>query len=250
MTKDDPQVNVVEDESQEDESQDKSKVEEEISEKLGTLLERTEGEKALLARLIANPQVRKLMEAEQSGKRLKLIEEGAEKPTGGISDLPSGASMDLSDVEDLEDLPRAQFGKDLVEKVSGVLEGVVGKSLAGLKGDLETVKSYIQDQEKAVVNKEIAQAREAHSDWDNYRKEMLGLHQTHPSLGAEDLYVLAKAKTGDKVSPKVETEKPAASAGRPSRTVRKAPLPPGRAGMQQLLNEASGKIDYSDIEGD
>jgi len=229
------------------EDNDKLTKEAEIAEKLGTLIEHQSGDQKLLAKLVANPQIRAIIEAEQRGQKVTLSMTEEKESTKPLADL-SARALDFSDVEGLEDLPRNEFAKTIVGKTVDSISTLVEKQLDGLKGELKRVNDYIGSQENNAVSESIAQARKDHKDFDTYGKEMLALHKQFPEMHVERLYRLAKAEHGDKVPAKVDTERPTPSGGRPSRrSTRKEPIRPGRAGMEQLLDESLETFDFDEL---
>ncbi len=126
------------------ESNDKSKVEEEISEKLGNLLEHNEGDKKLLSMLIADPRVRQIIEADGTGKKLVLIDEAKAKAK------PSAmASEEVEESVDLEGLSRADFAKVLLKQLGGVVTETIKSSLSDLSKDVGELNKYVSTQQNA-----------------------------------------------------------------------------------------------------
>ncbi len=238
-----PEDNEQDVENQKVDETGKEKVEEEISEKLGSLIEHNEGDKKLLSMLIADPRVRKIIEADGTGKKLVLVEEQENE------NIAPTKQEDLPGDIDLEGLSRADFAKTLLKQLGDVVAGTVKSSLSDLSNDIGELKNYVTVQQNNDAVGQVESARKLHKDFDDFQKEMLALSKENPRLSIERLYVLAKAEKGDNVSVKVETERPDSSTARTiTRPDRKTALPLGRQGMDVLLEEALGRQDLSVLE--
>ena len=225
------------------ESNDKSKVEEEISEKLGNLLEHNEGDKKLLSMLIADPRVRQIIEADGTGKKLVLIDEAKAKAK------PSAmASEEVEESVDLEGLSRADFAKVLLKQLGGVVTETIKSSLSDLSKDVGELNKYVSTQQNNDAVGQVEKSKKLHEDFNDFQKEMLALSKENPRLSIERLYTLAKAEKGDNVDRTVETEHPETSSARTvARPNRKTELPMGSRGMDILLEEALGRQDLTGL---
>lgn len=229
---------------------EKSKVEEELSKKLSTLIEQKEDDSKLLAEMIANPMIREILEASRSGKTLKLVED--DKGESSIQDLGGleKSKVDLSSIKDLEDIPRREFAQVLIGQVSKALGPVLTKSLEPLMERVGTLEGHVDDGAKRDLDDAVAKARAKYKDFDNYKKEMLDLHKENRTLSVERLYILARTEKGDRIPASVDSERPDTSSGKPPRTrKREVPLARGRRGLDQLLEEAmeDSEVDLSKL---
>lgn len=242
----------VEEEQELTPEQERAQREQELSEKLGKVLDQNQDESGMLGRLLANPQVREVMAAQQDGRQVRVVSESETKTEESISTLkPDVEGLDLSVVEDLEELSRKDFAKAILGQAVKTLGGVLESNLGKLNKKVESFEGYVQDGERKAIQDEIATAKETYKDFNAYGKEIFELHQKHNSLNVDDLYWMAKRMYGDRSLPTVESERPTHTGGRPPiKRQRKTPLALGRAGMGQLLSEAFSNIDFTGISGE
>ena len=241
----------IDDEGQKaDELSEKSKAEEQIAKELGTINEHMQGDKKLLAELIADPMVREIIEAKTNGRTLKLVEDGAPS-SGSLSDLSSKAGGDsgVDESASLEDLSRNDFAKVLMSKLTKVVSGVVSEGLAGVGDDVKALKGYVQGVENAKVKKQLTKLKSDHKDFDELKDQMRELSKQSPGLSLKQLYLLAKDETSDNVDVKVDSERPVSSSSRTKAKIsRETPLAVGRAGLDTLLDESLAKLDLSELD--
>jgi hypothetical protein len=210
----------------------------EMEKRLTMVEAKTERESGALAKILADPQVREVLEARTAGRKIKVVGEEAEP-----ADM-----VEVPESKDLEAMTNAELVRHILGQVTHAVAGVVDKKIGSLSTDLDSVKGFVRTSQTTDVSKQIQSARDRWEDFDDQREKMLELSGANPGLGVEDLYVLAKARKGE--LPMVRrvagdgtpsSEKPTHTGARP--TKRKVPLPPGRQGFDQLLSEALGKLD-------
>lgn len=185
-----------------------------------------------LARLIADPDVRKLVEAKNAGKKVSVVE-GETPPTEPVQ-------KETFETTDLDAMSNTDLANLIVGEVSKTVEGIVDKKLGSFEGKIGSIENFVNEQESNTLRTELVKAREKYKDFEDQNAEMLEIHKSNPGLTVEELYLLAKRRKGEEVSssPRVSTERPSTAVGRPDkRSDRKTPLPAGRKGMRQLLNE-------------
>jgi hypothetical protein len=192
----------------------------------------------LMAQLATDPEISKILQARQTGKKVSIIDPDAVEPTQRAGE---------PETVDWDNLTN----KDLVQKIPSVitptLQKIIDDATKPLLEKIATLESATQQTQAEKVNNSIQAAKQKFSDFDNYRQQMLELNRKSPGLNVEELYYLAKAKAGDFNIPQpTSTERPTNTTARPSlREQRKTPLPNGVRGMSQLLDEALANRDFS-----
>lgn len=105
--------------------------------------------------------------------------------------------------DDKDDVKKSSDDKTItdedIEKMSkkDLVNLILNKVQESLKPVFEGIASSSQNVQINEVKKEIARLQDVYDDYMNYRVEMIEISKKHPSLGAEDVYLLAKTqKTG------------------------------------------------------
>jgi len=192
-----------------------------------TEVEKKANDAGTLAKILADPDVRALLQAKEQGKKVKVLEDAT------IEELPD---PDLSDLD--------EESKDSLKKVFSYVKAALDIRLKPLQEQMSKVSQYVEVSEGSKVKEEIASVRKKFSDFDDYRQDMVDINKVNPGLSVEELYFLAKTrKTGgfNVGAPKTDSERPQRSTARPA-VVEKKPVRPGKRGFDDLLNEALDSI--------
>lgn len=115
--------------------------------------------------------------------QLELMEKQNSKPA---------ADDDEDEKVDLDKLDRSEFAQ-------WMLKGVMKEVNKALQPIGDAIKETRENQSKADVRREFEQVRAKNPDFDKWKPEMAKLYEANPSLGAQDLYDLAKTRNPDKV---------------------------------------------------
>jgi len=211
-------------------------VSEDIKELLTSMNEKVDSQNAL-AKIMANPAVRQVIEAQERGEEIEIRTKAEEQ----VSEVPNPLDM-----PDFEEMSNAEIVKYMMKVLPTMASSQVDPKIENLSGQLKQVLDYIQRNERTSVDSEISKVSEKYSDFDRYRPAMHQLSMSNPGLSVEELYLIARARSGDAEvpNPKMLSEKPTESAVRPlvERPKRTTPLPQGTPGARQLLSEAVKKI--------
>lgn len=213
--------------------EDKRKKEENVERLLGEVKENLQSSDAL-AKLIADPDIRKIIEARQSGEKISIV-------TGE----PKKDSVDDKEPEDIEDLSNRELIKFMTKVVSSKVGEIVDTKLESVTEELKGFGQFIDNAKQTDVQNQITKARAKYKDFDDLRKEMVDLHGANPGLTVEELYEVSKSrKAGPDKEKNPESERPSEGAStRPSmKETRKKPLPPGASGFEQLVQEGLARI--------
>jgi hypothetical protein len=201
-------------------------------------IERLEQNQAVMS-ILSDPDVRRVIEAKRAGKPLVLSEtvieptpEPEEEDDLGIGKLP-------------EDDPL----KSTLQRISEVIDKKLASKNATIEKLLErldAVEGVAGSYQKKEVVAQVNQVREKHRDFDQYQTSILSLSQKNPSLGVEELYVLAKLKAGklNLNEGSTQSERPTSQPRRESTRKPGQPArPPGKKGFDEMLKEALGGLD-------
>lgn len=225
----DDEIEQTEEERIAAESEAKGQREQEIAERLKSIEANVSGNTEV-AKLMADPDVRALLEAKQAGRKVKLVADDVAPPEEDEPDFNNMSNTDLV----------KHLGKVVVRAASEAAE----KRMAGMEGQLTEVMRYIQTSETTGVQKQIETMKAKFPDFDNLRKTMAEINRATPGHSVEELYVLAKVREGglEGLQSGLGSERPTGSTARPPRKQqRKVPLPTGRRGFAALLDEALSK---------
>ena len=143
---------------------------------------------------------------QQSGEeKAPKIEEALEALVSEVESLKEKvedrAGSEALTIEELQALlENMEQGTEEIEKQEEKETDNKGLAeLQALKKQVEAQITYLQQELlKMRVIQEVEACRKKYSDFDNYEKEMLELSAAYPNASVEDLYLLAKAKFGDK----------------------------------------------------
>lgn len=198
-------------------------------------------ENAQVNQLLADPEIRAVIEARQAGKRVKVTSDEGETEPEAEAPIYGDLAEDDPIRKTLE-----QVDKLISTKLDRVL-GPLAQRLAGVENLATEVKA--KD-----LKTEVRELRGKYQDFNEYGTKMMDLAKAQPGLGVEELYLLAKHRSG-KLSvskPSTFSEKPTSQvSARTSKPTRKPTDPPrsqGRKGWNEILGEALGRLDLSQAE--
>jgi hypothetical protein len=215
--------------------QAKAAAEARVQEMVGGLREGLDGAKNL-AQLIQDPDVRALLDAKQSGKKVKLVED-----TGQVSEPVSFEGVDFDGLDN----------KGLVELVMRKVPGLISASMKPqfdeLRGTTSRLDAFLAKTTQVSVTEQVDTAREKFKDFDSYARDMMSLSRDNPGLSVTELYHVAKSRKGEPSgTERASSEKPTGYG------VRMAPKPRAKVGdvakksFTSVLHDALERLD---IEG-
>ena len=221
-----------------------------LREKLGSdERSRLAEQQELVAQIIADPDVRAVLKAKENGENVKVISGETEIPsrTPNVLDFPAESMEEEVDVEEMSNRQlMKRFGDQIISSVNSSID----KKLKGVNDRLGQIDGYVNQVEKKEANKQIEAAQKKFSDFEDYRTMMHGIYQNNPNLSIDELYALAKIRTGHPISrdKNLESERPTSTSGRPRpNTRRNESLPPGTKGRRIAMDEAfehmKGEVD-------
>lgn len=206
-------------------------------------LEAKSGQNEWIAKIVADPDVRQILEARQRGEQVTVqVGEPEQKQT---------ATPEVEDPEDFDMLDNRELADYTMKKttsaVSSLVEQKLNEALEKVMDKVQRLEGYVQTNETQTIRQQVSKLREKYSDFDDYRDVMVQINRENPSLSPEELYFVAKKRSGhfEEPGPKASSEKPTNTSSRPSKPQREQPLPPGRGGFDEMLGEALEELDVS-----
>jgi len=216
-----PLFDVEEDEVDDTENEDNQTEEDKIVQKL-TQIEQKTNDTVALAKILADPDIRRVLEAKEKGLKFELKE---------LKDEPETPQIDLSGEDDKT--------KDLMQKVLMLVQSAIKP----LEQKLSGIDQYVQTSEGSKIKEEINTVRSKYDDFDSYRETMIELNRRNKDLSVEELYWLAKLrKSGSFGGVNTDTERPRKTTAKPSIAQKTAALP-GKKGFDMLLDSALETLD-------
>ena len=212
------------------------KKEAEIAAKLTGLEQKVEGTEVLV-KLLADPDVRSILEAKQKGEEVKIVLGKAKE----IKKAPIVVDVDL------EALSNKELVRHLLERVTDTIDSSLSSKLEPLSSSIKALESYVGSAEAKTVGGQIDEAKKKYADFDDYLPVMKSLNKSNPELSVEELYLISRKRKGGKGVLEVSSEKPTSTSAKvKAEKIRDAPLPRGRAGFDQLLQEALDNLEISE----
>lgn len=187
---------------------------------------------ALLAGIVSDPDVAAVLAAKRANKVVKV-------------------STDEEEVEvETEDEGESTDGGEGEEEHSDEVRQVIAVLKAQLKPvteRLENLEGVAQNYQRQAANVQINEVSSRYKDFEKYRKSMAELSESHPGLGVEELYILAKHKADDLVivQPSTESERPTPIPRTQPLTKEKRGSRHGRRGFQNIMADALKRVDFS-----
>ena len=205
-----------------------------VAEKLAKI-EAKVNDSSMLAKILADPDVRQILEAKQKGEKIKVVEDKLERQV-------------VVDDVDYEELSNKELAKQILSDVTTNIDTTLASKLEPLTEAIKNFEGYVGGVEAETVGKQIKKAQEKYDDFNVYVPDMKELNKLNPSLVVEELYLIAKRRKLGPMDKSISSEKPTSSSAKVAARKRAAPLPKGRAGFSQLLNEALDDLELPEIE--
>jgi len=148
---------------------------------------------------------------------------------------------------DLEALSNKELVRHLLERVTDTIDSSLSSKLEPLSSSIKALESYVGSAEAKTVGGQIDEAKKKYADFDDYLPVMKSLNKSNPELSVEELYLISRKRKGGKGVLEVSSEKPTSTSAKvKAEKIRDAPLPRGRAGFDQLLQEALDNLEISE----
>ena len=191
------------------------------------------------ARLMSDPNIAAYLQARENGTKVKIIPEEQAQPA------PAPAPTVDPNV-DYETMTNAQMishlQKTMLQGLRATAQEIVSGEITKLRSEitpvLTDVASSTNAQRAEAIQASIKAVREKYKDFDQMKPAMVEINKTVQGLNPEELYLLAKVRSGLPIvsQTQIETEKPQQAPqgrqfSRPKNTL-------GRAGFDALLDAA------------
>lgn len=193
----------------------------------------------VLTRILSDPDIRAVIEAKRQGKPVKVATD--EKPEPEPEPEPSIVA----------DLPEDDPVRQTLERVEKLVATKLERQLGPVVQRLEGVEGLANEVQKRELREQINATKQKYPDFEQYKAKMLEISQTQPNLPVEELYVLAKLRSGklDLTNKATFSEKPTNQPRERETRKRETdqPRPRGRKGFNELLGEALRDLQISEL---
>lgn len=205
------------------------------------MIKAQEGEK--FAAIVTDSDVRKVLEAKESGKSFTILTEDDDSAT---TKTPSPQEKSS---EELDGMTRSELVLYAIEQSAASLSGVIDEKLEGFGSAIESLqaKGAVGDREK--LQSEIAKVRKEFPDFKTYAPGIKELWKDNPNLSVRQLYMLARVDKGDGLPGELDTysEHPGSGPTKPVTRGKKVEYEKTRAGFESCIDDALSEIDYGPI---
>lgn len=219
--------------------EDKLKAQEtQVAEKLEHIDQKIDSNE-ILRRVQSIPEVRQVLVALKEGRKIKVVDEAEEvvEPETPGGDKP------------LEELTNQEFQDRMLQKLGQSVDKVINKKFEVFDERMKKVDDYVTEEQNRRASSQIDEAKKKFPDLAKYKEDMRGILE-NPNLTVEELLLLSKRRKGEleSLDPRLDTEKPSGSSGKPSIRSREEPLPPGKKGFDMLLRNRIGRLELGSAE--
>lgn len=192
----------------------------------------------VLGQLSLDPEIRKVLELRQRGQKVKVEE-----------DRPAEPAAPAAPAKPLNEMDNSELTQYMLGQVGTVVSKVLDERLQPVGKQFEELRSAEDDRKKAKIDGEIRTAQSKYKDFGTHAPLMQQLANSgqFPGAGVEDLYFLAKLRSGTPMIPqnRTDSERPVSHQGVRSGEGNKKPVQRGNAGFNQLLSESLSKLDMT-----
>lgn len=191
----------------------------------------------VIARMMADPDIRAVYDARRQGRKIHLVDDDT------YSSLTKKGEPEVDPTPvDLDALSPTELASHLEKRVLSGVEKRVNALLNPMMGRLDGITSVLQQDKTSKLAGEIATIRAKSPDFDNFRDDMLALSEKYVDMPVDELYMLARKRRG--VPPVASTgtmsERPTTQSARPPiKRVNDSQFR-GTSGFRELLNAALG----------
>lgn len=205
----------------------------------GSRLAAIEQNQQMLA-LMNDPDIHAVIQARRAGKQVKVVEAVEETTT---EPEPEDLTTGLEDTDPVK--PTLQKIGSHIDKRVSARDAEIDQLKAKV-AELSQIADVVRERD---VTDQITKVSSKFKDFKDFRDPMIKLSGQYPGLSVEDLYVLAKSRSGKLklVEQGTFTERPTAQPQRSSATARRnpaAPSPaPGKKGFEEILARAFKNTD-------
>jgi hypothetical protein len=213
-------------------------------EELLTNVEKNTESNMALRKIMADPDVLKVLQAKQSGMKVNV-------DLGERTEPKEVSSEDFLGSVDFDSMSNKELALTIVKALKSEMGSFLQGEFSPLKDKVLQTDSYVRNKLQTEVISSIAEMKKKYNDFDKYRMKMQELLPSFPNASVEHLYFLAKLDSGERDlnPPKFESERPVSFGSRPHKGPEKS-IAPGRAGFVSFLGQAlaSGTNGLDDLE--
>jgi hypothetical protein len=183
-------------------------------------------ENRVMTQLLADPNLRAVIEAQRAGKKIKIIPLNSEGEEEGGDSSDSGAAKTLP--VDLDSMSPAELTQHIIKEARRQApKPKEDPVVTQLQQQVAALTQHIQQENAKKVDSEVQSVMAKYPDFDEHKPAMLQISQENPGLKVQELYTLAKMRAGQSISEPLDvmTERPVSSSARPSNLKRpKGPI--------------------------
>lgn len=180
------------------------------------------------AKLASDPDFANLVKARQSGKKVKLVEEGA----GDSHPTTTPSSQADPDFEKMSEKEKMMF---IAQSAATIATTNLKKELDPINQKVDGLLQHSANIRRADIETNVEQARKSFPDFETYEPRMAQLASENKNLTVRQLYLLAKDEKGGLIptSRLTSSERPSNSIARPHA---KREMKAGVMGIREVLN--------------
>jgi DNA repair exonuclease SbcCD ATPase subunit len=192
----------------------------------------------LMAQIAQDPELSAILRARQTGQKVRIVTDDDPGP---------GPQQQQKPLEEMDDQEKTTY---LLSQVDVLANKRVKEQLTPLTREIEQLRNYAQTNEQRQAAAQLASAKQKYSDFEEVLptiQQLIKEGYAGPNANAEQLYHMACGvmQRSPKFNQQMQSELPTHSNARPPlKELRKTPLPPGRSGFQQALQESLARMDF------
>lgn len=199
----------------------------------------------LMVELMKDPEVTKVLQAKQQGKKVSVVPED-ELARMTSTSTPSARELE-TDWSQFDNSDPKALVEAVRKEVLSAVKSTISEAVNPLSQRLDQVTGVIQNEQVSRAQKLVEDTRKEFPDFDEFVPRMVQLAEENKGLSPKQLYILAKTEAGKPITTdrRTDTERPSSEATRPVKKLEK--VSSGRTGIQELVRNATKNIDLSDL---
>lgn len=144
-------------------------------------------ETGILQGLLQDPDIVRVLQAKQAGKKVRVMDEEEQQTRS----TPEPA---VEVPEDFDSISPAKLLELAERRAAERLAGTLDKKLEPLMQNLKVVNQRVQEEQVGRYQKQVEEAKQKFPDFNQFVPQMVELNKEYPTLNAEELYLLTKAR--------------------------------------------------------
>jgi len=157
----------------------------------------------VLAEFMRDADFAELLRARAEGRKVKISSLDPNDGSGGQGkqdqDQNQAGLTGLEEEPNYDEMNNRQLMGHFLKTVKPMLQGTIKSMLTPVVQELQEVKGYAKQHEQQQISQQVDGVRKKYNDFDSYADTMVSMSEANPNLTAEDLYILAKSRSGQLV---------------------------------------------------